>query len=90
MYNIICRTISFGGGRGDMLGYLENHLEGDAWWAKFWKVNKYFPDSGVWKKGIEWSIYKSVEELNCNTCFGNHWQFRAEKPRWIRGESYSK
>lgn len=29
MYNILCRTISFGCGHGDMLGYLENHLNGD-------------------------------------------------------------
>lgn len=29
MYNILCRTISFGDGHGDMLGYLENYLKGD-------------------------------------------------------------
>lgn len=58
MYNLLCKTISFGGGQGDMLEDLERHLEGGATWAKFWKVNKYFPDSRGWKKGIEWAYTK--------------------------------
>lgn len=30
MYNLLCRTISFGVGQGDMLEDLESHLEGGA------------------------------------------------------------
>lgn len=62
--------IFFGGGRDDILRYLECHLKGGPSWAKFWKINKYFLNSrGVVRKALNghMGIYKGMEELNYNT-----------------------